>query len=170
MDELRGEVPEELRHAFEFLSFRHPDVPNMLGKGHAEYLAIKHTVENSDSVREHCSHVVKVTGRYAIKNFVRGLADYDTAETDVVLQSSTPTWQILDGVVRSEVVGFRKELVDFLFAGQDESRGLPMEYVLRKKAEEFSKKGGGNVTFWKQLDIYNSGNVLDGNGRIITHL
>ena len=170
LESLRREVPLSLQHHFEFLSFRHPEVPIMRGKGHAEYLSIKHAVENSLLVQQHCSHVVKVTGRYAIKNLLRILGEYHTDKTDLVLQSSPPTWQIHDGVVRSEVVGFRKELVDYLFSGQSESQGRPMEYLLRKRAEDLERTAGRNVSFFEKLEIWNGGKVMDGSGRKIKNL
>ncbi len=58
LESIRGEVPSELQHVvFEFLSFRHPEVPIMRGKGHAEYLTLKRAVENSQKIGQNCSHV-----------------------------------------------------------------------------------------------------------------
>ena len=39
------------------------------------------------------------------------------------------------------MVGFRTDLIDFLFQDQDESKSVPMEYALRVKAEVLTSRG-----------------------------
>ena len=83
---------------------------------------------------------------------------------------SPPKWQIRDGIVRSEVVGFKKPLLDFLFDEQDESVGLPMEYVLRFKGTALYNNKD-SVSFFPILELAaGSSNVRDAGGRQVDNL
>ncbi|GMI19019.1 hypothetical protein TeGR_g6009 [Tetraparma gracilis] len=115
------------------------------GKGYAEHRALRWAVAQPEMAG--CGVVVKVTGRY----FVPGLAGEleRLAELpdrpDVVVQSTPSDWNMWEetgGVVRSEVVGFRPDLVDFLFGGQDEQVGEPMERVLQLRVMQVEREGG----------------------------
>ena len=150
-----------------YLSFHLNTTPPVLGKGYAEYLSIKHAVESVDE--KMCTHFVKVTGRYPLASFdsILQIALGGEEEVAAIFQSSPPLWQIRDGVVRSEVVGFRRDLVDFLFSDQDEAHQKPMEYVLRKKGDALDENGE-TIRFFPRLELGFS--VRDGNGRFIESL
>jgi hypothetical protein len=115
------------------------------GKGYAEHRALRWAVAQPEMAG--CGVVVKVTGRY----FVPGLAGELERlaklpdRPDVVVQSTPSDWNMWEetgGVVRSEVVGFRPDLVDFLFGGQDEQVGEPMERVLQLRVMQVEREGG----------------------------
>ena len=99
------------------------------GKGHAEARAIRRALDSG--TLDGCERVVKVTGRYFLEGLDAALEAVDPAAA-LVVQSAPSPWQMADGVLRSEVVGFRNEagLFDGVFGGQDEARGAPMERVL----------------------------------------
>jgi len=86
---------------------------------------------------------------------------------DLVVQGSEPTWQLRDGVVRSEVVLFRAGLLDTLFQDQDEGHGISMEYALRFRGD-WILKNGGKVGFFDGLEV--GGEVVDGGGRRVLGL
>ena len=115
-----------------------------------------------------------MTGRYPLSDFASVLQDVlggvkegQGEDVSAIFQSSPPLWQIRDGVVRSEVVGFRRDLLDFLFADQDESHQKPMEYVLRKRGDELLERAE-EVRFFPKLELEYA--VRDGGGRLIETL
>ena len=112
-----------------FVSFVDGAVDAAKGKGHAEARAIRRALDSG--ILDGCERVVKVTGRYFLEGLDAALAAVDPAAA-LVVQSAPSPWQMADGVLRSEVVGFRNEagLFDGVFGGQDEARGAPMERVL----------------------------------------
>ena len=137
----------------EFVSFVDgADVDVAKGKGHAEARAILRALADSNVLRT-CDRVLKVTGRY----FLRGLDAALAAVPDdapLVVQSTPSPWQMWDGVLRSEVVGFRNDapFVDALFAGQDEEAGVPMERVLFTSARAL-RAAGVPVATLPPLDV-----------------
>ena len=75
------------------------------------------------------------------------------ARAVAVLQSTPSPWTLWDGVVRSEVVGFenRLELLDALFADQDETQGNPMERALFVAARRLRDEQGLKVDAFPRL-------------------
>ena len=70
---------------------------------------------------------------------------------ELVLQSTPNFWNMWEhdgGIVRSEVVGFDKRLVSFLFEGQNEEEGLPMERIIKIRSRELS-----NVKYFNRMVI-----------------
>ena len=156
----------------EYISLHLNATPPVLGKGHAEFLSIKAAIDRIDE--KTCTHFIKVTGCYPLLDFASVLqgvlgGDEEDLGDDIsaIFQSSPPLWQIRDGVVRSEVVGFRRDLLDFLFSGQDEAHQKPMEYVLRKRGDELIQRGE-KVRFFPKLELEFA--VRDGGGRLIEDL
>ena len=102
-----------------------------LGKGHAEYRSIDHAIENSASI-DGCDMVVKVTGRYFIPSLFDELERLGD-DIELALQSTENFWSMWDddgGIIRSEVVGFKKGSAKEIFEGQNEIAGLPMERMI----------------------------------------
>ena len=59
----------------------------------------------------------------------------------VVVQSTPSPWDLWDGVMRSEVVGWERGMEDWLFGTQDESTGRPMERVLAERCMALGRGG-----------------------------
>jgi hypothetical protein len=112
--------------------------------------------------------------RYAVLDLPAILAKFAADPPLLLLQSSEPLWSLgaaAGGTVRSEVVGFRKDMAEFLFEGQDEARSAPMEAVLKARAETVAEMGG-RVELLPALEIGGGreGKVLDGSGRAVEYL
>ena len=155
LDELRG-LGGDL---FDFVSFRDGEKLDGRGKGVAEYRAIRHAV--TSGAMSGCEKVVKVTGRYFVPGLVEEIQRLGQ-QVEVVVQSTASHWSMWEedgGVVRSEVVGFEKGLVDYLFDSQDEAVGLPMERVLLLRSREIGEEGGGKVERWGKLEIEKTRNA-----------
>ncbi|GMH73085.1 hypothetical protein TrLO_g12049 [Triparma laevis f. longispina] len=119
----------------EFLSWH--DVhktPVSRGKGIFEYRSIQYGVDNSFKIKK-CNNVIKVTGRYFVKSLFDEIERLkNEKEYKLVVQSTENFWNMHEndgGIIRSEVVGFDKGVAGWLFRGQNEALGLPMERILR---------------------------------------
>ena len=135
---------------FEFVSFRDASIEPSRGKGDAEYRAIKYALKHSTLLGS-CDRVVKITGRYFLENFDKVLKNLTPLKPQVVIQSTPSPWTLGSGVTRSEVVAFENndDLVDRLFAGQDETRHMPMERILFLALQDFQ----GTVAHFPPLHV-----------------
>lgn len=138
----------------EFLSFRDESVEPLRGKGHAEYRSILYAMQHS-SLLARCRGIVKVTGRYFLHNFTSVLRNVTREDAQIVVQSTPSPWQMWDGVLRSEVVGFRNDfdVVQALFDNQNEAEGIPMERTLFVAVREMAQRGF-RVSSFPQLEVY----------------
>ena len=84
---------------------------------------------------------------------------------NLVVQSSPPPFTILGGIVRSEVVGWRRGLDESVFGGGDEESGWTMERLVRRRAEQEVAQGGAGLEFWPEMNVGEG--VRDGSGRIV---
>ena len=125
-----------------------------------------------------CDSVLKVTGRYFLPSvFSDGFFDglqLSSDGVDLVLQSTPNFWSMWDdehgnsGIVRSEVVGFNKNLASWLFEGQNELIGQPMERVIKLKSLELVKIDDRKVKYFPPLPLDEA--VKNAEGRTINHL
>jgi hypothetical protein len=135
------------------------------GKGVSEYRSIKYAVDTL--LKEECGRVVKVTGRYYVPGLIDEIlafegASSDNAQPKVIIQSTPSEWNMWEedgGVVRSEIVSFDPSLVDFLFDGQDESIGLPMERILRIRTRQLEEESPGSVKMFGEMRIEETRNA-----------
>jgi hypothetical protein len=115
----------------EILQFYGQDFPGHLGKGYGEMLAIQHAIENSELIKN-CQYLVKVTGRYYIKNIVPiidGLLRYKDTDVMVDLQKElrwADSYVIIcrPSFIRSYFLPFQETLND--------SAGSYFEHALAK--------------------------------------
>jgi hypothetical protein len=129
--------------AAHFVSFADDEVDAGKGKGHAEHRAVKKAL----GALVRCTRILKVTGRYFVEDLDGVLDGLDAA--DVAVQSTPSAWTLGDGVLRSEVVGFRNNatLLDLLLGGQDESRGRPAERALFEGVRRVDQHGARVARF-----------------------
>ncbi len=66
-EEIEGLIGSVVNNKSEYLQFDGQQFPRELGKGYGELTAIKYAVEHSNIIR-HSDYVIKVNGRYFIKN------------------------------------------------------------------------------------------------------
>ncbi|KAJ1454248.1 hypothetical protein M885DRAFT_522062 [Pelagophyceae sp. CCMP2097] len=143
LDSLRAIAP-----AFGFVSFHDIDAEaaTFRGKGHAEYRAVRFAMQSEALMG--CDNVVKVTGRYFVKDLDSAISSVpETAE--LVVQSTSSPWTLWDGVLRCEVVGFKNDFaaLENIFGGQDESAGAPSERTLFVGARAVASRGGVVAAF-----------------------
>ena len=90
LSSFRKLVPKRWESKFEFVSFHNNHSAPTLGKGFAEFESMKYAVENSKIMSSGdtggCSHVVKITGRYCVKDMI-GILSTFKEDVDLVLQS-----------------------------------------------------------------------------------
>ncbi|GMH78656.1 hypothetical protein TL16_g07888 [Triparma laevis f. inornata] len=147
----------------EFLSWH--DVhktPVSRGKGIFEYRSIQYGVDNSFKIKK-CNNVIKVTGRYFVKSLFDEIERLkNEKEYKLVVQSTENFWNMHEndgGIIRSEVVGFDKGVAGWLFRGQNEALGLPMERILRLRVRELEEVGGGGVGYFGAMGIDSTRNA-----------
>lgn len=117
----------------EFLQFDGQDFPRHLGKGVGEMLILRHAVETSRVLRE-CDHVIKVSGRYFVKNvhtIIQALLRFPDTYVMADLQKEL-RWS------DSYVFAFQPSFVpDYLWAYKDrldDSKGFCFEHALARAA------------------------------------
>ena len=123
-----------------------------------------------------------MTGRYFIpsifdsdenNSFFEGLS-LSLDNTDLVLQSTPTFWSMWDdeegnsGIVRSEIVGFKKNIAAWLFEGQDEKIGLPMERIVKLKSIELMQSDERKVKYFPKLILDEP--VRNAEGKLIENL
>ena len=133
------------------------------GKGVAEYYSIQYALRHSRLIEKYKpSHIVKVTGRYFVKNLDEELHRFVEESSDclrgvqspiLVTQSTPSVWTLRDGVLRSEVVGWQLGFEQWLFDGQDEATSRPMERILFERARILNETNEGRVKVFRSLDI-----------------
>jgi hypothetical protein len=155
------------------------------GKGVAEFKSIQHALAHSEIIRQHRpTHIAKVTGRY----FARGLDEELNRITSectpgappneqegqrtggapacpvLAVQSTPSPWTLWDGVLRSEVIGWELGREQWLFGGQDESLGRPMERVLFERAVQLNSTEPGAVAYFNAMAV---GSVRNAEGACV---
>lgn len=83
-------------------------------------------------------------------------------EYKLVVQSTENFWNMHEndgGIIRSEVVGFDKGVAGWLFRGQNEALGLPIERILRLRVRELEEWGGGGVGYFGAMGIDSTRNA-----------
>jgi len=115
----------------EYLGFNGQTFPKELGKGYGELIIIKYALQNSSIIND-CEFVIKVTGRYFIKN-IKKIIDILARDKDVYIMADLRrnlTW------ADSRVFAFKPSFVlDYLSKYQDminDSKGVYLEYVLAR--------------------------------------
>jgi len=144
LSELREVVADE--DGFEFVSFVEGGLRGReaLGKGWAEGRAIQYAIGHSRLLNS-CEFIIKITGKYFIPAILDIAENTDPKNTQLIVQSTPNFWSMWDdekgnsGIVRTEVVGFQKEIAEWLFQGQDESKGEPMERIVKIRSQEITQ-------------------------------
>jgi hypothetical protein len=173
LDRIRGVIPEDMREQICIVSYHADTIPPERGKGVGEYYSISRAVD-SVSVEDHDydSFFIKITGRYAVRNFVRTVNDVYKEGMDMIVQGSKPMWT-LEGkdIRRCEIVGFRKSLIEDIFNHQNEALSIPLEVNVAAVSQRLVNEGK-NVGVLGDVEIYGGreGKVLDGGGRVVKHL
>eukprot|EP00520_Triparma_pacifica_P013556 CAMPEP_0118636136 /NCGR_PEP_ID=MMETSP0785-20121206/2452_1 /TAXON_ID=91992 /ORGANISM="Bolidomonas pacifica, Strain CCMP 1866" /LENGTH=188 /DNA_ID=CAMNT_0006527223 /DNA_START=55 /DNA_END=618 /DNA_ORIENTATION=- len=138
LDALREASRTKNINAFEFVSWHDTKIKGGFvarGKGFAEYRSIAYGIKNSRAAGEGgCDMIVKVTGRYFIPSLIDEIARLRREEKDatLIVQGTENWWNMHEndgGVVRSEVVGWKKGREEWIYEGQNEAIGVPMERV-----------------------------------------
>ncbi|GMH76252.1 hypothetical protein TrST_g9498 [Triparma strigata] len=135
----------------EFISWHDLYTPPVSrGKGIFEYRSIQYGIDNSEKIKN-CKNVVKVTGRYFAKSLFDEIERLKKESTKykLVVQSTENFWNMHEndgGIIRSEIVGFEKQAAGWLFRGQNEALGLPMERILRLRVRELNEGGAKEAT------------------------
>ena len=160
LTQLRAHVQEG--DNFEFLSFIDAESRSQTarGKGVAEYRSIQFAIDNSMLIRTSgCEMVVKITGRYFVPEIIESnyfVDNFSDEGLELIVQSTENFWNMWEddgGILRSEVVGFKKNIAAWLFEGQDEEIGLPVERILLLKSRELMKLGKMKVGKFGELAI-----------------
>lgn len=73
IDKIKSIVEQYGRNQIELLQFNGQNFPGEFGKGYGELLIIKYAIQNSNLI-QNSDYVIKVTGRYFIKN-IKKIAD-----------------------------------------------------------------------------------------------
>lgn len=103
--------------------------------------------------------VVKITGRYFVPEIIESnyfVDNFSDEGLELIVQSTENFWNMWEddgGILRSEVVGFKKNIAAWLFEGQDEEIGLPVERILLLKSRELMKLGKMKVGKFGELAI-----------------
>jgi len=108
--------------------------------------------------------IVKVTGRYFIPTLVDEINRVGK-KASLIVQGTENFWSMYEddgGVIRSEVVGWKKGMEGWLYEGQNEAIGVPMERVLALKARDLEARGRGrnerkNVAKFGRMDLEGEG-------------
>ena len=115
----------------EFIQFDGQGFPREFGKGYGELLTIKYSIQHSSLVK-HSDYIIKVNGRYFIKNIVK-IADGLTRDNDVYVVADLKknlTW------ADSRVFAFRPSFaLDYLTKLQNlinDSKGCYLEHILSR--------------------------------------
>lgn len=115
----------------EYVGFNGQTFPKELGKGYGELLIIKYALQNSSTINN-CEFVIKITGRYFIKN-IQKIASILAKDKDVYVMAD-----LKRNLTRadSRVFGFKPSFVfNYLSKFQDmlnDSKGFYLEHALSK--------------------------------------
>lgn len=131
IDRIENMAENSKKKNIEILQFDGQDFPREFGKGYGELLNIKHAVRHSKVINE-SSHVIKVNGRYFVKN-IEEIASALSYSKDVYVMVDLQrnlTW------ADSRVFAFKPSFVfDYLSKFQDllnDSAGIYMEHILSR--------------------------------------
>lgn len=115
----------------EILQFYGQDFPRELGKGYGELLTIKYAIQHSNLIK-HCDFLIKVNGRYFIKN-IKGIASALGKHEDIYVMVDLKrnlTWG------DSRIFAFKPSFVfDYLLAFEkliNDSKGFYLEHALAR--------------------------------------
>jgi hypothetical protein len=125
----------------EFLSFAVPTYNGSLGKGYGEMFCLEHALKNSHLLREH-THLVKVSGRYSMRNlddlliFLRTHCELDA----LVLLRQRLTWA--DSRVFGASIKFVQDVLLPRHHEINDSTGIYFEHVLARAVHQMMAGGG----------------------------
>jgi len=131
IDQIENIVECSKKKNVEILQFDGQDFPRELGKGYGELFNIKHAVQHSKLIGE-SSHVIKINGRYFVKNIEEIASALSYAEDVYAMVDLQKNLKWAD----SRVFGFKPPFVfDYLSKLQDllnDSKGFYLEHILAR--------------------------------------